>query len=193
MVVARNQDTSYLAHHWHRHYAQLSLIARLEMTALLAVSSRISMAVRALDSPGGESGFAKNIMDTQQYFLRFVHQFRFTGVTSQLQGAEMFALWRKTLHLDALFADVKSELDIATAAVIARQQIDEAKAATRLAEGSNRLAKVASLGIVGGLIVGATGDLFIKVFTGDWSDWRKFLTVLAAVLFFPALGLWFCI
>lgn len=137
--------------HWRRHYAQLSLIARFEMTVLLAVSSRISGAVTAFHLSGNEKAFDDAIMDTQQYFLRFVHRFRFTGVTSQLQGAEMFEMWRKTLHLDELFADVKSELDIATAAVNARQQLIEAKAATRLA-------KIASVGVVGGLIVGALGS-----------------------------------
>lgn len=199
MVGAGGFFNKTLLHHWRRHYAQLSLIARFEMTALLAVSSRISKAVKALDESNDEAAFDRRIMEIQHYFLRFVHQFRFTGVTSQLQGAEMYDKWRETLHLDALFVDVKTELDTATAAVIARQQLAEASAAKKLAESandlagaSNRLAMVASIGIAGGLIVGALGSNVIIgtdkwLGSRGWSEWGEVGLISGVVLFASAL------
>jgi len=188
-AVVAGDFAKTLLPHWRRHYAQLSLIARLENATLLAVSSRISVADADLNRSKDHAAFDKQILEIQEYFLLFVHQFRFTGVTSQLQGAEMYQMWRKTLHLDALFADVRAELEVATAAVIARQQITEARATTRLT-------KVATLGVIGGLIVGAGG---MNVLVGDehlmdlagWSEWRQFLVVTGGVLLVSALALRF--
>jgi len=164
--------------HWRRHYAQLSMIVRFENAALLALSSRLSQTVKARfecnDETAAAEDFNTRILDVQQQFLNFVHRFRFTGVTSQIQGTEMHDRWRHSLDQDALFEDVKAEIETASATVLAHKQTREAEAATLLS-------RVALFGVVGGLIVGALG-MNILVGTGgaepylvrnDFGEWQQ--------------------
>ena len=180
-----------ISEHWRHHYALLSLIARFEMTVLLMISSQISNTVavtdrlRRTESQGGPANasaeyFEAGILDIQRRFLKFVHRFRFTGVSSQTQGAEMYARWRDSLRLDAVYTDVREELASATSLVMSDQQTAEARAATNLA-------RVATLGVVGGLIVGVMGA---NLFVGQggamdalaWSEPRQFGVISAMVL-----------
>ena len=132
-VVGVGDFAEYLLHdHFRRHYTQMSLIARLEQTALLAVSSRLTAVVHRFNTgfasnhsvtrSKARSEFEANVLDIQDQFLSFLHRFRFTGVTSQVQGEEMFAMWRNALGLDVLFKEVSDELDAAISSVRARQQ-----------------------------------------------------------------------
>ncbi|WP_414897027.1 hypothetical protein [Rhodovulum sp. YEN HP10] len=166
-----------MVHHWRRHYAQMSLIARFEATMLLLVSSRISRAVgryedfrerrfQRMMGAGANEVFVKlfhdgdkrrsvvqfeeDILEIMDAFQRFVNRFHFTGVTSQTQGREMFELWQKSLGLRELFRDVKDEIESVAATVAARQQKREARSATKLQN-------VAFFGIAAGLVVGALG------------------------------------
>lgn len=105
-----------------RHYAQMSLIARLEMTMLLGFSREVAQAAHALQGQKrDDNDFATAIIKWHGYFLVFVNRFRFTGVSSQIQGQEMFDRWRKSLGLERLFDDVRAELD-ATASYVRTEQ-----------------------------------------------------------------------
>lgn len=172
--------------HWRRHYGQLSLIVRFETAALLALSSRLSQAVTAKfeaeDAAKGQDDFEDRILDIQKQFLAYVHRFHFTGVTSQIQGNEMHERWRESTGQDDLFDDVKSEIDTASAAVMADKQTREAEAATLLS-------RVALIGVVGGLAFGALGaNVLVGVKDGasplfsDLSEWKQLLFVLSAFL-----------
>jgi len=80
----------------------------------------------------------------------FMHRFRFTGISAQIQPSEMFEHWRRSLKLEELFEDIKVELESASQMVVTFQQ----RAATERAEKLNQLAFAA---VVLGLIVGALG------------------------------------
>lgn len=182
---------NYVRTHFRRHYAQLAFIARFEMATLLETSSRITSAVarrdRAIESAstrfgtaGARKDFQNDILTLQDDFLTFTHQFHFTGVSSQAQPADMHQKWRESLDLDALYADVKTELESAAALVRAGQQ----KAA---ADASERLAVFATVGVMLGLIVGALGmnvlvgtDKYLAD-TFAWSGLRQFGAVTAGV------------
>lgn len=133
---------NYIHDHFRRHYAQMSLVARFEQTALLAISSRLTEAVRDLQEGAAnlsraarhdrQKAFESAVLDIQSQFLGFVHRFRFTGVSNQMQGREMFEHWRTTLGLDTVFQEVKDELDAAVSAVRARQSERESNAARKL-------------------------------------------------------------
>jgi hypothetical protein len=150
-----------ISHHFRRHYFQMALVLTMEHASLLALSSRISALVRefkgkpeASRDPIAQKKFRKGIVDVQKEFLDFVHIYRFTGVSNQIQPMEMFTLWRRSLGLDQMFADVKQELEAAGAFALATEQADQSEAA-------NRLSIVATLGVVAGLIVAALSMNFV--------------------------------
>ena len=150
-VTAGSFAKNVLQSHFRRHYTQLSLVARFEQAALLAISSRLSQAVEAFSGEKGDrSRLEREILDIQDQFLQFVHRYRFTGISSQTQGAEMFTHWRESLGLDRLFEEVQQEVEAAAASVRARQQERETLAATEL----NVLAAV---GVVLGLVAALMG------------------------------------
>jgi hypothetical protein len=143
--------------HFRRHYFQMGLILQMEFASLLAVSSRISEAVRSLhkqlastvsDNDAARSEAYKNFRDEiigiNEKFLEALHLFRFTGLSNQLQPREMYAKWRKALDLDDLFEDLKEELDAASQFLLAGEQV-------RRAEAANSLSTIAAIGVVFGL------------------------------------------
>jgi len=111
----------HLIHHMRRHYFQLMLLAQIERAVLLAISGRISAAVRRHDRllARGRRASADRLLepavqDLQSAFLGYVHRFRFTGVSGQLQAGELHARLRDRMHLQTLYADVRDELAAAT-------------------------------------------------------------------------------
>lgn len=106
-----------LIHHFRRHYFQMVLLANIEFAALLATSSRISAAIDALskstDRQEGKRRFGKSLELIEEDFLEFVHRYRFTGVSNQIQPTELFELLRKNMRLNGLFEDVKAEIEAA--------------------------------------------------------------------------------
>jgi len=145
-----------IAHHFRRHYFQMSLILQMELASLLAISSRVSEAVRNLhQTSSGEkesdpavaaayTGFRDNMIRIEEDFLDVLHLFRFTGLSNQIQPREMFAKWHKALDLDSLFGDLKDELAAATQFLLSKEQ-------TQRAETANNLSTIAAIGVVLGL------------------------------------------
>jgi hypothetical protein len=163
-----------VVHHFRRHYFQMGLLANMELASLLATSSRISEAVHGLSSRlSGASReerneqrrrFREEMVGIEEDFLEFVHLFRFTGVSNQIQPTELFDRWRASLRLEPIYEDVKSELDTATHFVLAEEQARQAEQAqdlanrqTKLAEVANRLAEFAAVGVVYGLALALAG------------------------------------
>lgn len=154
-----------VVHHFRRMYFQMGLLLHMEFASLLATSSRISAAVRKLKETTGGSDrdgrgyeeFRETLIGIEQDFLEFGHVFRFTGLSNQLQAKEMFTKWRKALGIEALFTDVKTELDTATQFLLSREQVQRADAA-------NNLSTIAAIGVVLGL---AFSFLGMNVFFGD--------------------------
>lgn len=167
--------------HFRRHYAQLALIARFEFMMLLTFSSRLTDAVAQRDKcKDGAADFEKTVLTIQDAFLTFTHRFHFTGVSSQVQASEMYDRWGKSLGLRELFDDVQRELEAAAASVRAKQ-------AQREVEASSQLTKIATWGVVLGLIVGALGANVLVGHIGNAEfqgidQWAQLAIVTSAVL-----------
>ncbi|MCM5552392.1 hypothetical protein [Pleomorphomonas sp. NRK KF1] len=116
-----------IVHHFRRHYFQMMLLANMEFASLLATSSRISVAVDSLSQADRQSTelsmkkkaersakamvrFGHELQKIQHDFLRFVHRFRFVGVSNQIQPTEIFDQLRGVMKLESLYVDVKDEL-----------------------------------------------------------------------------------
>ena len=147
MVVVDGDFTrQILFQHFRRHYEKLALVARFEQVSLLGYSFRLTQLVKQLnDRPEGRKldgksegrkKFRNEVRDLHENFLEFTHRFRFTGITSQIQGREMFAKWRQSLSLDLLYVDVKNE--VASAA-----QFSLDSGANERADRGNDLSKIA--------------------------------------------------
>lgn len=185
-----------LREHWRRHYAQLSLIARFEMAALLAISSRLTDAVRLLekgsksskDVANARDAFEQDVIEIQSQFLNFVHKFRFTGVSAQIQAQEMFKHWRRSLELDDLFNDIEKELASATQMVLALQQKRASDRGDRL---NNLLFYAALIGVIVGVlgmnVLVGDGQALSDLFKSGWS--RLFLIGGLASFGFGALSM----
>ena len=162
-VTARNdprkgyRSNSYadtLAVHMQRQYYQLFLLCVIEKAVLLNLSSRISQAVERHDVTGktdegtedAEIVLANDMQGIERDFLHYVHRFRFTGVSGQLQAGEMFAQLRSVMRLDALFGDIKTELDSAVGFLSTRES-------QRAAQAAERLNVIAYLGVVIALVI----------------------------------------
>jgi hypothetical protein len=174
-----------LIHHFCRHYFQMGLILHMEFASLLAVSSRISGAVRQLhkkltdksdrnDAPA-YARFSRSMIGIEQGFLEALHLFRFTGLSNQIQPREMYEAWRKTLGMDEMFSDLKDELDAATQFLLSQQQL-------RRADAANNLATIAAIGVVLGLAfsflgmnVVMSGDTIGDILAyNNQASWTKF-------------------
>lgn len=76
----------------------MALLVNMELAALLATSSRITEAVERLErawadrrrSSEAREIFRREIMSIQEDFLSFVHRFRFTDVSNQIQPSELY-------------------------------------------------------------------------------------------------------
>lgn len=147
-----------------RHYAQMSLIARLEMAMLLGFSRGAAQAAHTLQGQKrDDDDFADTIIKLHRDFLVFVNRFRFTGVSSQIQGQEMFDRWRGSLGVDRLFDDVRAELEATASYVRTEQEKRRADAADFL----NRIAFwIAGIALVTGAMATPLWGLWIRKFTG---------------------------
>ncbi len=103
--------------HFRRHYASLTMIVRLEQAALLGLSRRLANLVH--DTTEDQTGREEGIIALQDQFLEFTHRYRFTGVSSQVMPSELLTRLRDAAGVDALYDEVRAEIDGAAAAVAA--------------------------------------------------------------------------
>jgi putative flippase GtrA len=170
-----------LVGHVRRHYFQMGLLAHFELASLLAFSSQISRAVGRLDVGNDRATFQTEMASIEEQFLQFVHRFRFTGVSNQIQAQEMFAIWRKRLGLDDLFEDVQTEIHTANDFLSSRRQTFTSIAATRLSQ-------VATVGVTLGLAFGALGmnllvsDKFLETKPTNWQTIALHFSIVLATI-----------
>lgn len=158
-----------LVQHFRHMYFQMALIAHLEFASYIVFSSRVSEAVEEADrDPAGVEGarFRKTMLAIQSEFLQFIHRFRFTGVSNQLQAREMYDLFRKHLGLHELFKDVKDELDAATSYIYSNETDQQTQSAVRLNV-------IAALAVVLGLATSALG-MNVIVHQDFWKNYISF-------------------
>lgn len=184
---------AYLVNHFRHMYFQMALISHMEMATYLAFSSRVSQAVEQayVANTLSDQSFRDKVIRIQEEFLRFVHLFRFTGISNQLQAKELYDEWRRHLGLHALYDDVRGELESATQflfATEAREHTAEAREHTMAAMMLNRIA-------IGGVIMGLALSFLginliwdaesLKVMLGTEGNWSLWTSLGRGVL---ALG-----
>ena len=157
-IGAGDDFDRHVAMHMRRHYYQMALLAHMEMATLLLLSREISEAAECYEGAAGDAGagdkFAAHMRAINEQFLQFVHRFRFTGVSNQLQAGELYDLLRRQMNLQRLFDDVGKEIESANQFLFNRAQAESAQAATNLS-------RVAAVGVVAALTVGFLGMNFL--------------------------------
>lgn len=171
-----NYFASTITKHFRRHYADLTLVVRLELSALLALSRQLTELIRKTTDPKDQDQREEGITDLQDQFLDFSHRYRFTGASSQVQPTELLHMLRRALGLDQLFAEVRDEIESAATAVRSHQSRREGEAAARL----NRIAFVGLLlgviaGLLGGNYLGGVGEFLAT--TEGWSSVVKIVGI----------------
>lgn len=182
-----NDFAAVIEMHMQRHYYQMFLLSVIDKSVMLGISSRISTAVEIFDRTRStrvtEAVAEERLMNAMEEinkdFLHYVHRFRFTGISGQLQPSEMYAKLRAVMGLDVLFSDIRTELDTAVAFLSGRSE-------KRGAEATERLGVVATLALVIGLVMGffsmnIVTDADVLFATEDntlrWMEgWRLLLT-----------------
>jgi len=140
--------------HMRRHYFQMALLAHLELASLLGFSGQISRAVAQHEKDNNDRDFENRMAAIEEEFLQFVHRFRFTGVSNQLQAQELFDLWRKHLRSDSLFIDVREELATANAYL-------QARADRRSSAAVEKLTVISAIGVLMTVIIGFLSSNFL--------------------------------
>lgn len=144
---------NHIRMHMRRHYYQLMLLAQAELAVMLSFSSRITLSVCDFEEAQAKSRrndvdaeecLSRDLQSIERDFLHYVHRFRFTGVSGQLQPAEMFEKLRKAMKLNLIYNDIKDELTTATGFLHARAE-------HRMALAGERLNVIAAIGVVAGL------------------------------------------
>lgn len=140
--------------HMRTMYCDMFLLAHIELVIHLSLSNRISVAIGRRDlrqmeaSCGGsadaERQFQDEIIKIERSFLDAEQRYRFTGVTNQLQGGELFGMLRRKMRLDDLYGEMREELSTATSFILSAN-------ADRQADSAGRLNVFAVLGLVLGL------------------------------------------
>ncbi len=94
--------------------------------------------------------FKRSIRQTMEIFLRFTHRYWFHEVSDQAQARDLFRLWSGQLGTDALYDEVRNEIQDMT------QYLDSDQV-RRQAETVVRLTVVTMLGLVVNIVTGYFG------------------------------------
>ena len=144
--------------HFRRQYFQIGLVTHLQTAALLAFSQRISKAVSPDKGPlRADANFIGQLADIEDDFLRFTHNGWFAALTNQVQGTELYDLWRRQTRLADMHGEVARELSASLAFLDAHQQ-------SEIAKNGMVLNVVAAVGLMTSIAVGllSAGAFFDK-------------------------------
>jgi hypothetical protein len=162
----------------HQHFLMF-LIAHFQKATLRMFSDRLVAAVSRLDITSAKANrvFRRNIRNALENFLRFAHRYWFHEISNQAQTRELFDKTRDHLQLDALYSEVREELQD-------MGNFLDVEAMRRQNETVVRLTVVTTFGLVGTV---TTGFLGMNLFA--WADesafWRfvAFLVIFVPVTF----------
>lgn len=163
----------------HQHFL-LFLIAHFQKASLRMFSDRLVGIVSRLDITDAAANrtFRRAIRNTLENFLRFEHRYWFHEISNHAQARELFSLTRGQLELDALYDEVREELQD-------MGNFLEVEAMRRQNETVVRLTVVTILGLIGTITTGFLGMNLL-----DWSDqapaWR---TAAFLMVFVPTIAL----
>ena len=159
----------------HQHFL-LFLIAHFQRATLRLFSDRSVAAVSRLDIMDGKANriFRRDTRNALENFLRFEHRYWFHEISNQAQSRDLFHQLQAHLNLDALYQEVREELQD-------MGHFLEVDAMRRQNDTMVRLTVVTTFGLIGTV---TTGFLGMNVFA--WAeqpaDWR----ILAFLIVFLA-------
>jgi hypothetical protein len=160
-----SSDGGILSRFRHQHFLMF-LIAHFQKAALNMFSDRLVGSVSRLDITNSKANriFRRDIRNAHENFLRFAHRYWFHNISNHAQVRELFDMTRRHLHLDALYAEVREELQD-------MGNFLEVEATRKQNETVVRLTVVTTFGLVGTV---TTGFLGMNLF--NWSEqstwWR---------------------
>lgn len=168
-----NGNGGFLGRFRHQHFL-LFLVAHFQKAALHMFSDRLVGAVSRLDIRDVEANriFRRDIREALENFLRFEHRYWFQEISNQAQARELFELARRNLDLDALYREIREELQD-------MGNFLEVEAMRRQNETVVRLTVVTTFGLVGTVTTGFLG-MNILAWADQPTDWR--IAVFAGVL-----------
>lgn len=144
--------------HFRRHYFQLALLAQIERASLLTLSDRLNATVERYGGRRERRGeFRRQVQAVQREIITFTHHFWFVEISQQMQGREMFDMWRRHLRLQALYDQLAREAADASAYLQSEEQGEIGRATDRL----NRVV------LPGLLVAGVTGFFGMNFFEQD--------------------------
>jgi multisubunit Na+/H+ antiporter MnhG subunit len=166
-----NADGGFLGRFRHQHFL-LFLVAHFQRAALPMFSDRLVAAVSRLDIGDADATrvFRRDIRHALENFLRFEHRYWFYEIANQAQARELYAMTRQHLGLDALYRDIREEL----------QDMDnflDVEAMRRQNETVVRLTVVTTFGLIGTVCTGFLGMNLLA-----WAEHPTELRVLAFLL-----------
>lgn len=177
-----------MVQHFRRHYFQMGLVVNMELASMLAISSRITettqlyvAARNAAEAKQREASeqFRRAMAQIERDFLELTHLYMFRGLSNQLQPMELYDMWRRQLNLDAIYDDLKGELDAAMKVVQTDDESERADRSMHLGQTANALALLAAFGLVAGIVTGLLGINFLitsDMFAQFFSFLRQQLT-----------------
>jgi hypothetical protein len=169
-----NSDGGFLGRFRHQHFL-LFLVAHFHKASLHMFSDRLVAAVSRLDIEDAETSrvFRRDIRDAVENFLRFEHRYWFHEISNQAQARELFGLARQHLGLDALYREIREELQD-------MGNFLEVEAARRQNDTVVRLTVVTTFGLIGTVTTGFLG-MNVLAWAEQPTDWRimVFLLILA--------------
>lgn len=165
--------------HFRRHYFQMGLVVNMELASVLAISSRITEATKIYvqhrsgppdQKRAAAARFRKDMAQIERDFLELTHLYMFRGLSNQIQPTELFVMWRRQLNLDAIYDDLKVELDAAMKVVQTDDDAERSQRSMHLSETANALALLAAFGVVAGIVTGLLSINFLLTtqLAGEW-------------------------
>src|SRR5262245_6557014 len=180
-VVGRHSDyffagreTGMLGQFEHQYFL-LFLIAHFHKAALLSMSDELAVAMNRLEVGDTESvrQFKRTIRQSMEVFLRFTHRYWFHEISNQDLARAIFARLSRHLGTDALYDEVRSEVDD-------MNEYLDTDSVRRQAQTILRLTVVTVFGLIGTVVTGFLG-MNLLAEAGEPFLWRAFLFVLILV------------
>jgi hypothetical protein len=174
-----DRETGVFSQFRHQYFL-LFVIAHFHKAALLMVSDRLVDALNRLEVHNAESVkvFKRAIRQQFEIFLRFTHRYWFHEVSDQAQSKALFSMCTRHLGTDALFEEVRDEIEKMSGYL-------DSDSVRRQANTVVRLTVVTTFGLIGTLTTGFLGMNVIDA--ADAPLWQQ--TLLFLLFFVPSVAL----
>lgn len=148
-----------LWHHFATTYFDQTLLLLYLRTVIFRISQRINTITAQQRDGGGDKATADKFQALSRQITQFINLYQYPFLSLQQQGVEMYELQRTCMDIDALYREVREEVERTQAQLDMNRQM-------RLTEASHRLGVLATYGIpiaVAALFGVAWNDLNAKL------------------------------